>query len=90
MSWLKKLLPPKIKRDAPSGRKAIPEGLWSKCPACEAGRLSLRGVRYGAFVACSNYPECKFTRKFAQGGGSDDGGESPGVGERIAGRAGIA
>lgn len=36
MSWLKKLLPPKIKRDAPSGRKAIPEGLWSKCPACEA------------------------------------------------------
>ncbi|HOB45551.1 MAG TPA: acetyl-CoA carboxylase, carboxyltransferase subunit beta [Zoogloea sp.] len=36
MSWLKKLLPPKIKRDAPSARKAIPEGLWSKCPACEA------------------------------------------------------
>ena len=36
MSWLKKLLPPKIKRDTPSGRKAIPEGLWSKCPACEA------------------------------------------------------
>ena len=34
MSWLKKLLPPKIKRDAPSGRKAIPEGLWSKCPQC--------------------------------------------------------
>ena len=36
MSWLKKPLPPKIKRDTPSGRKAIPEGLWSKCPACEA------------------------------------------------------
>ena len=36
MSWLTKLLPPKIKRDTPSGRKAIPEGLWSKCPACEA------------------------------------------------------
>ena len=36
MSWLKKLLPPKIKREAPSGRKAIPEGLWSKCPSCEA------------------------------------------------------
>ena len=30
MSWLKKLLPPKIKRDAPSGRKAIPEGLDRK------------------------------------------------------------
>lgn len=46
-----------------------------KCPKCGAGRLSLRGGRYGAFVACSNYPECKFTRKFAQPGGSADGGE---------------
>ena len=36
MSWLKKLLPPKIKRETPSARKSIPEGLWSKCPACEA------------------------------------------------------
>ncbi|MGE8132187.1 type I DNA topoisomerase [Novosphingobium subterraneum] len=46
------------------------------CPKCEAGRLSLRGGRYGAFVACSNYPECKYTRKFAQPGGSNgDGGE---------------
>ena len=35
MSWLQKLLPPKIKR-AEGLRKAIPEGLWSKCPACEA------------------------------------------------------
>ncbi len=45
------------------------------CPKCQAGRLSLRGGRYGAFVACSNYPECKFTRKFAQGGGEGEGGE---------------
>ncbi|GEN98300.1 DNA topoisomerase 1 [Novosphingobium sediminis] len=44
------------------------------CPKCQAGRLSLRGGRYGAFVACSNYPECKFTRKFAQGGGEGEGG----------------
>lgn len=35
MSWLQKLLPPKIKR-SPGGRKSMPEGLWSKCPACEA------------------------------------------------------
>ena len=35
MSWLQKLLPPKIKR-AEGTRKSIPEGLWSKCPACEA------------------------------------------------------
>ncbi|TVO58041.1 MULTISPECIES: acetyl-CoA carboxylase, carboxyltransferase subunit beta [Denitromonas] len=36
MSWLQKLLPPKIKRDDSAARKSIPEGLWSKCPACEA------------------------------------------------------
>ncbi len=35
MSWLQKLLPPKIKR-AEGTRKSIPEGLWCKCPACEA------------------------------------------------------
>ncbi|MEL6531128.1 MAG: type I DNA topoisomerase, partial [Pseudomonadota bacterium] len=41
------------------------------CPLCETegregGRLSLRGGRFGAFIACANYPECKFTRRFAQ------------------------
>src|SRR5215831_13458700 len=36
MSWLQKLLPPKIKRDAGSPRKVVPEGLWSKCDSCEA------------------------------------------------------
>ena len=38
MSWLNKLLPPKIKRkDTPAERKTnLPEGLWSKCPSCEA------------------------------------------------------
>ncbi|NLR40017.1 type I DNA topoisomerase [Novosphingobium sp. ERW19] len=49
------------------------------CPKCEAGRLSLRGGRYGAFVACSNYPECKYTRKFAQPGGADGDGGGDGV-----------
>ncbi|MFL6863510.1 MAG: type I DNA topoisomerase, partial [Allosphingosinicella sp.] len=39
------------------------------CPACGEGRLGLRGGRFGAFVACSNYPECKYTRRFAQGAG---------------------
>jgi DNA topoisomerase-1 len=38
------------------------------CPNCGAGRLALRGGKFGAFVACSNYPECKFTRRFGQGG----------------------
>ena len=36
MSWLQKLLPPKIKRDTGSPKKVVPEGLWSKCETCEA------------------------------------------------------
>jgi acetyl-CoA carboxylase carboxyl transferase subunit beta len=36
MSWLQRLLPPKIKRDSNSARKVVPEGLWSKCESCEA------------------------------------------------------
>jgi acetyl-CoA carboxylase carboxyl transferase subunit beta len=36
MSWLQKLLPPKIKRDSGGIKKAVPEGLWSKCESCEA------------------------------------------------------
>jgi len=36
MSWLQKLLPPRIKRTAGERRTPVPEGLWVKCPACEA------------------------------------------------------
>ena len=32
------------------------------CPVCNVGSLSLRLGKHGAFVGCSNYPECKFTR----------------------------
>jgi len=44
-----------------------------QCPKCvaegrEGGRLSLRGGKFGAFIACSNYPECAFRRKFGQPG----------------------
>ena len=65
------------------------------CPLCASegranGRLSLRGGKFGAFVACVNYPECKFTRRFAQPGGegedgADDGilGQHPETGEDI-------
>jgi len=39
MSWLQKLLPPKIKHQSgTTNRKAVPEGLWSKCESCESGR----------------------------------------------------
>ncbi|MBC3930491.1 MULTISPECIES: acetyl-CoA carboxylase, carboxyltransferase subunit beta [Undibacterium] len=36
MSWLEKLLPPRIQRSESATRKSIPEGLWVKCPSCEA------------------------------------------------------
>ena len=36
MSWLQKLLPPKIKRSPGAAKKAVPEGLWIKCEVCEA------------------------------------------------------
>ena len=40
-----------------------------KCPTCDDGQLSLKLGKFGAFVGCSNYPECKFTRYF---GGDED------------------
>src|SRR3954464_11825087 len=36
MTWLQKLLPPRIKRTPGERRNAVPEGLWVKCPSCEA------------------------------------------------------
>jgi acetyl-CoA carboxylase carboxyl transferase subunit beta len=36
MSWLEKLLPPRIQRSVSANRKSVPEGLWVKCPSCEA------------------------------------------------------
>jgi DNA topoisomerase-1 len=42
------------------------------CPRCNEGKLALRGGRYGAFIACANYPECKYTRQFGQRGAQAD------------------
>ena len=65
------------------------------CPLCADGRLSLRGGRFGAFIACSNYPDCKYTRKFGQPGGdgqADSGpeilGQDPESGEDITRKSG--
>ena len=35
------------------------------CPSCGEGRLSLKTGKFGAFIGCSNYPECRFTRQLA-------------------------
>ncbi len=50
------------------------------CPACSAGQLSLKIGKFGAFVGCSNYPECSFTRRLAAPTGDGDGdSDRPGV-----------
>lgn len=52
-----------------------------KCPSCEDGRLGLKTSRYGAFVGCSNYPECNYTRQFGKKGedAEDGGNDGPSV-----------
>ncbi|MGQ0484778.1 MAG: type I DNA topoisomerase [Hyphomicrobiales bacterium] len=40
------------------------------CPSCGTGRLSLKLGKFGSFVGCSNYPDCKFTRPMTAGGES--------------------
>ncbi len=45
------------------------DGLAARqCPACAVGQLSLKVGKFGAFVGCSNYPECAFTRQMTANG----------------------
>lgn len=41
-----------------------------QCPLCNEGQLSLKVGKFGAFVGCSRYPECKFTRQLTAGDGA--------------------
>ncbi|MGE3303139.1 MAG: type I DNA topoisomerase [Hyphomonadaceae bacterium] len=67
-----------------------------QCQSCGTGTLSLKVGKFGAFIGCSNYPECKYTRQLAQGEGSGSDipaegkklGEDPQTGEPITLRAG--
>ncbi|MDE0050551.1 MAG: type I DNA topoisomerase [Rhodospirillales bacterium] len=57
--------------DETLGRHLFPAeegGEDRRCPKCADGRLGLKLGRYGPFVGCSNYPECRFTRPLADGG----------------------
>jgi DNA topoisomerase-1 len=38
-----------------------------QCPQCGNGQLSLKVGRFGAFIGCSNYPECNYTRQMSPG-----------------------
>ena len=64
-----------------------------KCPNCATGRLSLKLGRFGAFIGCSNYPECNFTRQMTPGAnGGMNGtkvlGEDPETGLEVSLRSG--
>jgi DNA topoisomerase-1 len=61
--------------DAELGRHFFPDDGSGRdarlCPVCSAGRLSLKLGRFGAFIGCSNYPECRYTRAFGIGGDAE-------------------
>ncbi len=64
------------------------------CPTCGAGRLSLKLGRFGAFIGCSNYPECRYTRQLGQSAGEAASGQpielgvDPETGEAVTLRSG--
>ncbi|MBX6747527.1 MAG: topoisomerase DNA-binding C4 zinc finger domain-containing protein, partial [Acetobacteraceae bacterium] len=53
-----------------------------QCPACGTGRLGLRLGRTGAFIGCSNYPDCRYTRPLAVAGAEGENGTSFAEGQR--------
>ena len=61
-----------------------------QCPSCGNGKLNLKAGKFGAFVGCSNYPECRYTRPLAASSGSTDRalGKDPVSGLEVAVKAG--
>jgi DNA topoisomerase I len=51
------------------------------CPSCSEGILSLKLGKFGAFIGCSNYPECRFTRQLAATGEDGSGEDGEGTGQ---------
>ncbi|HWF44471.1 MAG TPA: type I DNA topoisomerase [Candidatus Kapabacteria bacterium] len=47
--------------------KAAPEKTGEMCPECHEGELLIRSSRYGKFIGCSRYPQCKYTRQMPTG-----------------------
>jgi DNA topoisomerase-1 len=56
------------------------------CPACAAGKLSLRLGKFGAFIGCSNYPECKFTRQLGATGAGEGANADGSTGPKVLGQ----
>ena len=63
---LDELLGPHFFRDTGNGKDP------RKCPTCADGRLNLKLGKFGAFIGCSNYPDCRFTRPLAVSDGDED------------------
>jgi DNA topoisomerase-1 len=64
-----------------------------KCPNCETGTLSLKLGKFGGFIGCTNYPECRYTRQLSvgadgNGGGMRKLGEDPDTGLEVTVRSG--
>jgi len=62
-----------------------------QCPTCGTGRLNLKAGKFGAFVGCTNYPECRYTRPLAangDGGGDRVLGQDPASGFDVAVKSG--
>ena len=55
------------------------------CPVCGEGRLSLKLGKFGSFVGCSNYPECKFTRTLSSDPNAPAVGDAEKPGQRLLG-----
>jgi DNA topoisomerase-1 len=62
------IFPPKADGSNPRG-----------CPSCNDGQLSLKVGKFGAFIGCSNYPECRYTRTLTPPDPNAPEGEKPGV-----------
>ncbi|RCL77681.1 MAG: type I DNA topoisomerase [PS1 clade bacterium] len=61
---MNEVLGPHIFKDTGDGDPRV-------CPKCNEGELSLKTGKFGAFVGCTRYPECRFTRPFAQAEGRE-------------------
>jgi DNA topoisomerase-1 len=58
------IFPPRM---GPDGAAIDPR----KCPTCDEGQLSLKLGKFGAFIGCSRYPDCRYTRPFGMDPGGD-------------------
>src|SRR6202022_730442 len=62
--------------DAELGRHFFPDNGSGRdprlCPGCGAGRLSIKLGKFGAFIGCSDYPNCRYTRPLALEGETEE------------------